>query len=59
VMLPKGADTFGWGSVYDGELVGLMDYTVVELITEPGKPTRLEFRQVPSDKLWLAADRTP
>lgn len=59
VLLPRGADTFAWGSVYDGELVGLMAFAVVELVTEAGKPPRLEFRQMPSDKLWLAADRKP
>jgi len=59
VLVPRGADTFKWGMVYEGELVSLMDFAVIELVTAPGKAPRLEFREMPSDKLWFAVDRKP
>jgi hypothetical protein len=59
VLLPRGADTFAWGMVYEGELVGLIEFALIEWASEPGKAPRLEFRQVPNDKLWIAADRKP
>jgi hypothetical protein len=59
VLVPGGADTYKWGMVFERELVALMDWVVVELVREPGQPAALEFRQLPSDKLWIAAARKP
>lgn len=55
VMGPRGADTFGWLMMYDGEVVGQLAEVVLE-VPEPGA---IELRSVPGDRLYLRAVRAP
>lgn len=59
LMIPRGGETFGWAMLHEGEVVGLVEWLVVEVPESSGPARRLEFRTVPRDDLLSWAVRRP
>jgi len=59
VLEPRGAETFGWVMMYQGEVVGTQPGLVLEVPEGSARATAIEFRSVPGDRLFLRAVREP
>lgn len=59
VLTPRGAETFGWVMVYQGEVVGQAEGMVIEVPESGARAVAIEFRGVPGDQLFLRAIRDP
>jgi hypothetical protein len=59
VLEPRGAETFGWVMMYQGEVVGTQPGLVLEVPEGGTRATAIEFRSVPGDRLFLRAVREP
>lgn len=59
VLVRRGAETFGWVMMYQGEVVGQQAGLVLEIPEGGTRAAAIEFRAVPADRLILRAVRTP
>jgi hypothetical protein len=59
VMAPRGAETFAWYMMYDGEVVGQMTWAAMEIPEGGARAEAVEIRLVPQDKLFVRAVRAP
>ena len=59
VMAPRGAETFGWYMMHEGEVVGQIPWAVLEVAESTDRAQVIEIRLVPDDKLFVRAVRVP
>lgn len=57
VLVPRGAQTFGWVMMHQGEVVGQVPEVVLEIPDGGPRAAAIEFRSVPGDRLFLRATR--
>jgi hypothetical protein len=57
VLSPRGADTYGWMMIHDGEVVGMVPEIVIEVPEVGARAPAIELRSNPGDRLYLRAVR--